>query len=150
MDTKRNVNRDPSLPAKAFIDADVFIAIANEVDANHELAFKLSKIIAEKHISLITSNFAFGEAITVVSQKIGLAKALKMATDIQNSTISIIEVDRANREKALRKFALQSSKNTRFTDMINMVLMDELEIEVIFSFDEHYPKNGYKLLSELG
>lgn len=42
-----------------------------------------------------------------------------------------------------------SSKNTRFTDCLNMAIMKELKINTIFSFDKHYKQAGFKLLIDL-
>lgn len=136
-----------TIPPKIFIDADAYVAIANSQDANHKLAIIIAKILAKKNIAIFTSNFAFGEAVTVVSQKVALETASRMGYDIPKG-VTIIDVNSLQREKALERFSQQTSKNTRFTDMVNMVLMDELGITTVFSFDKHYRKNGYKLLGE--
>jgi len=139
----QNIN----IPPKIFIDADAYVAIADNKDSNHKLAIIIAKILVKKNITTFTSNFAFGEAVTVVSQKVDLETASRMGYDIPKG-VTIIDIDNLQREKALERFSKQTSKNTRFTDMVNMVLMDELGITTIFSFDKHYPQNGYKLLGE--
>lgn len=131
---------------KIFIDSDAIIAATNKRDKNHKQAIALLKSLAKSKTSLITSNFVFGEIVTVVSQKLGLSLAVRVGYDLQRGKVDIIDIGSEHREKALKKFSKQTTKNARFTDMINMVLMDELKIDTIFSFDEHYKKNGYKLL----
>lgn len=136
-----------SKESKIFIDADAFVAIINFQDSNHKKAIKLICHIKKKNLKVLTSSFAVGEAITVISQKIGQKKAIAFGRKIYQGEIGILGPERVQQIKALEKFARQKSKNARFTDFVNMVLMDELEIKRIFSFDKHYPKSGYKLFS---
>lgn len=129
-----------------FVDADALVAISDANDSNYKRAVQLAAIIEEENLGLYISNFAFGEAVTVVSENVSLKKALELGRKIREGMCSIIDVNSEHLSKAFVKFSKQSSKNSRFTDMVNMVLMDELKIDTIFSFDKHYPKNGYKLL----
>jgi len=139
--------KEVKIPNRIFIDADAFMAVVDTANTNHKKAIKVAKILHLRKASAFTSNFAFGEAVTVASQIVGLATAVRMGKDIQKGDYTIIDVTSEQRELALERFSKQASKNTRFTDMVNMVLMDELKIDIIFSFDSHYPKNGYKLLT---
>lgn len=139
-------DKKKNLPNKIFIDADAFVALSREDDANYKRALRIQKLIEKTSPQAFTSNFAFGEAVTIISQKSEVVLAIAFGREMLEGEIIIIDTSREHIEKALVKFSQQTSKNTRFTDMINMVLMDELRIDTIFSFDEHYSKNGYKLL----
>lgn len=131
-----------------FIDADAFVALLRKNDSNHRAALRLQKIIALKKDDVFTSSFALGEAITVISQEEGIKKSVEFGKKMLSGGVIILDATNVHKEKALQLLAKQASKNSRFTDMINMVLMDELQIDTIFSFDQHYLKNGYKLLHE--
>lgn len=141
-----NKKRKQRFPSKIFVDADAFVAIANKEDPNHKIAVRIAKLLDEHRASLITSGFAFGEAVTVISQKVGLNEAVQAGLDISQG-VAVIDTSSEHRERALQRFAMQTTKNARFTDVVNMVLMDELKTDTIFSFDEHYKKSGYKLLA---
>ena len=132
--------------SRIFIDADAFVAAVNSNDSNHKKALIFSKYIKAQKFDVVTSNFAIGEAITVISQKTGLAKAIEFGMRIYQGEVLIINVDRAQQMEALGRLRQQNSKNTRFTDLVNMVLMDDLKIDIIFSFDKHYEKAGYRRL----
>lgn len=129
---------------KILIDADVFVAINCQQDSNHKRATTLNRNLPLKEIFLIVSDPAFGEAITVISQKAGISKAVEFAEKLLESEIEIIEVDSILRRHALDIFKKQKSKNSRFTDCINMAIMKNEEIDTIFSFDEQYKKNKFK------
>lgn len=133
-------------PIRLFIDADAFIAIADTNDSNHVHAIELQKRIDHSDIRLYTSQYAIGEAITVISQHGGLQLAILAGTAILTGNITIPNTTQVHMKYALSRMAEQTSKNSRLTDMINMALMDELKIDTIFSFDKHYAQNGYQLL----
>lgn len=132
---------------KIFIDADAFVALLDLDDPNHQKARRLNKYIERQRISGISSNFAICEAITVISQNVGHATAVNFGQKIFQNEVLIIETDRQQELEALQKFSQATSKNVRFTDFVNMVIMDRLHIDTIFSFDRHYSQAGFKLLS---
>lgn len=133
--------------SRIFIDADAFVATINAKDSNHQKAITISKYIKHRHVQAITSNFTIGEAITVISQKTGLEKAISFGRKIYKGEILIIDAARNTQLEALEKFSLVKSKNVRFTDFVNMALMEELKITTIFSFDKHYKQAGFTLLN---
>ena len=133
---------------RIFVDADAFVALLDKKDPSHRPAKKLNNQIEKANYTAFTSNFAIGEAITVISQNASHKLAIAFGEKVFANEIFIIDVNRRHQIAALKKFSTQKSKNARFTDFVNMVLMDELGIETIFSFDKHYQKGGYKLLGD--
>ncbi len=129
---------------KLLVDADAFVALVNSIDSNHQKAKLLRDQISDQEFSLMTSDPAFGEAITVISQDTGLESATLFAEETLVSQVEIIEVDASLRRKALDIFKKQTSKNSRFTDCINMAIMEEKKLNTIFSFDVQYKKNKFK------
>lgn len=126
-----------------FIDTDAFVALTDKNDPNHEKARKINVYLEETKASVYTSNFVFGEAVTVISQNVNHDMASVFGNKIAQSEINIIDANRQHSRNAFDRFTSAQSKNVRFTDYINMVLMDELNIKHIFSFDKHYKQEGY-------
>lgn len=126
------------------VDADAFVAINDEQDPSHQKAKRLVIDITTANLELFTSDPAFGEAITVISQNAGLQRAIRFAEEILTSQIEIIEVDAALRRQALDIFKKQTSKNSRFTDCVNMAIMKDKGMDTIFSFDIQYKQNKFK------
>lgn len=129
---------------KLLVDADAFVAINDSKDPSFIKGKEFSAIIAEENYELVISDPAFGEAITVISQNVGLQAAIDFAEKTLDSSIEIIEVDPQLRSMALDIFKKQISKNSRFTDCINMAIMKEKKLDTIFSFDVQYKKNKFK------
>lgn len=129
--------------SKVFIDADAFVAIWDKKDSNHKKVLFLVTKLDELEIKVFTSDFAFGEVITIISQNAGKKKALSFIKYITTSEIGIERNTEEREDRAIEQFKKFASKNTRFTDCLNMVIMKELGIDTIFSFDKHYKKAGF-------
>lgn len=129
---------------KLLVDADAFVAIVIRKDSNYQKAKLSWGKISKQNLQLMVSDPAFGEAVTVISQKESLKVAIKFAEETLSSSIEIIEVDSSLRRQALDIFKKQTSKNSRFTDCINMAIMKQKGLDTIFSFDEQYKKNKFK------
>jgi len=127
---------------KLLIDADAFVALNDKEDSNYQKAIKISEFITISKATLFTSDPAFGEAITVISENVGLKRAVEFAEEVLRSKIEIIEVDSKLRRDALEIFKKQRSKNTRFTDCVNIAILENEGLKEIFSFDSDYKKNG--------
>lgn len=139
--------RKGKLPSSVFIDTDAIVALVQVSDSNHNRALKLQKLVDKYKIKIYTSDFVIGEIVTVINRKSNIDLASKIGKEMLSGGVEIFYVSRSEMKLALEKFSPQASKNSRFTDMINMVLMDKLKVDTIFSFDKHYTQNGYKLLA---
>ncbi|HEX7456198.1 MAG TPA: PIN domain-containing protein [Candidatus Nanoarchaeia archaeon] len=126
-----------------FVDADAFVALVDSNDSNHKLAVEVSAAVSNAALGLVTSEPAFGEAVTVISQNVSHAAAIDFANEILNSKIEIVEVNPKLRRKAFDIFKEQTTKNARFTDSVNIAIMQERGLNEIFSFDKDYKKNGF-------
>ena len=126
---------------KILIDADAFIGLIYAKDANHQFASKIVELLTD--VQLITSSHAYGEAITILSQKAGRNVAFKFIYDIGRSSTQILDVGFALRLAAEKIFKRQTSKNVSFTDCVNMAILEKFGLREIFSFDSDYKKNGF-------
>ncbi len=131
-----------------FVDADAFVALVDSKDSNHELAVAVSSSVSKFALGSVTSDPALGEAITVISQNVGHQIAVNFGQEVLSSRLEIVEVDTKIRNKAFEIFKDQRSKNSRFTDAVNMAIMEQRGLKEIFSFDEDYKKSGFVRLGK--
>ncbi len=98
-----------------------------------------------------TSNYVFAEAATVLSQRVNHDVAIQFIDTMKSpeSAFHIAWADEALDEQAIQIFKKQTSKNVSFVDCTNMAFVDTHKLDYIFSFDETYPKNGYRVVQEL-
>ncbi len=134
------------MQSRYLIDADAIVALVIPDDSGYEWAGKVMKTMRKGQVFYLSS-YAYGEALTVVSMRGGLKKAIETARMIEEmKEIVIVDVEKKLREDGLEWFSKQTSKNSRFTDCVNMALMEKLGIKEIFSRDKHYKQNGFVCL----
>jgi len=132
---------------KVFVDSDGFVALTKEDDANHTKALRLLEQTFKENPMFLTSNYVFSEVVTVLSQRVSHQAALQFIQTVKSSSgYTIVWVDEDIEAEAINIFSSQLSKNTSFVDCTNMAIMKRENIDTIFSFDEVYKKNGFKLL----
>ena len=137
-------------PRKIFIDADAFVALAREDDANHERAVSSLQHLIKQSVAFITSHYVFAESVTVISMRMGHAAAVRFI-DAMRSDESDYLVRRATDtidETAIQIFKAQTSKNTSFVDCTNMAFLKQFHMDAVFSFDGVYKKNGFVLVED--
>jgi predicted nucleic acid-binding protein len=128
---------------KILIDSDIFVALANKKDNGHGWSKKMMNKIGAGNFLLYLTSFSYGEVLTVASQKLCHDAFLLLADKIEKGNFVMIDVDEKLRLEGLKWFAKQKSKNSRFTDCVNMAVMEKYGIRRVFSRDKHYKKNGF-------
>lgn len=128
-----------------FIDSDAFIGLRVVHDAHHERAKGLLKHIGEEQ--LITSWEVVDEVSTKLSYQTSKETAIQFLEYLNKAQIRVEFLDEETSEAAKRIFISLKSKNISMTDCTNIAIARKLKINTFFSFDEHYPKNGFKLLT---
>lgn len=138
-------------PLVIFVDSDIFVSALRKDDSNHQKAKNLYLRLEKLNVSFATSNYVFAEVITVISQKIGHNSAIEFINNMRSSDslYNFIQVTLEIEEVAIEIFKKQTSKNVSFVDCTNMALVKHDNHDAIFSFDEIYKKNGFKLASAL-
>lgn len=138
-------------PIHIFMDSDAFVALLKQDDQNHKKAERVFNALKNNDIYYSTSNYIFSEVVTVISQKINHATALKFIQYVRSaeSGIKIRWVTEEIETLAIEIFESQTSKNTSFVDCTNMAIMSIDRLDVIFSFDAIYKKNGFDTIFSL-
>lgn len=134
------------IPISVYIDSDAFIALIKSDDSNHAKAVETLTKFDQSSVLLYTSTYVFSETVTVLSQRLGRKYAeefINMIKD-QSAAITFLWSDEQIQEEAIKVFLKQKSKNVSFVDCINIALIKERYIDVVFSFDKIYKKNGIK------
>lgn len=126
-----------------FVDTDAFVALIKKNDSNHIKAKNIFQKLQGMSIEFTTSNYVFSEAITILSQKVNHATAVKFI-DAMLSSENIFNIKRADgaiEDVAINIFKDQTSKNISFVDCTNMAFVRKIGLDAIFSFDKAYIAN---------
>lgn len=131
---------------RILVDADAFVALYNANDSNHGRALKISEQINIAGTETATSYFVLSEAVTVISRRLGLSKAVSFLNEMLASKMLIFEIDDQVFLHAQKIYSCQTSKDVSFNDVINIALINQHNLDAIFSFDKHYKQNGIAML----
>ena len=78
-----------------FVDTDAFVALIKKNDGNHARAKNIFQKLQGMSIEFTTSNYVFSETITILSQKINHATAIRYI-DAMLSSENIFNIKRAD------------------------------------------------------
>ena len=129
-------------------DADALIALALENDPNHKKAQQVVKKLKAKSATIIFPVTVFPEAITSLKRAANQpAKAHFLNRQYLRGAFQVEYINEEITKKASEIFDSTKSKQNTFFDAIVAATAQKLEADAIFSFDQWYPKLGFKLAS---
>ena len=79
--------------SKIFVDTNVHVALLDINDSTHTKALEISKLLDRQGSKLYTSSDVIGEALTVISHKLGKKLALEFLSDYRKSNIQEIFIN---------------------------------------------------------
>lgn len=127
-------------------DADALIALVLEKDPNHGKAVSISGKLLNRGINIIFPVTVFPEAITSLRRAANQPeKARLINKQLQQGAFHIEYLDEEIIRYASGIFDQADSKQNTFFDAIVVATAKKLSADSIFSFDNWYPKLGFKL-----
>lgn len=131
---------------KLFVDTSAWLALNDKNDQYHNKAKNKSLEIGRQRIELVTSEYIFDESITLIRHRISHASAVLFGNSLLNSNIvEIIDVTGMDRFKAWELFKKYEDKELSFTDCISFVLIKNLRLQKVFTFDDHFKQMGFEV-----
>ena len=133
---------------KLFVDTSAFVAVVDHADQFHPAAKTFIDALPEP-LQLITSNYILDEMVTRLRMTVGVEIAVRAAERLWgDDRYRIHTVDRALEEEALKRLRKYADHRLSFTDCTTMVLLEQLDINRIFAFDDDFRKLGYYVVPE--
>ncbi len=121
-----------------FIDANIFLAYANEDDIHHDRAVKiLTTVINDKKYGpLFTSDYVFNEVVGVTFRKVGKREAIILGEHMRK-TVFILAIDDHLLKEAWKLFADTHTK-LNLVDCSNLAVMKLAKTGFIATFDREF------------
>ena len=130
-------------------DADALIALTLEDDPHNKRAKKISEWLSENSITTIFPVTVFPEAITSLKRAANQpAKAHLLNRQFLDGAFSVEYINADIMRAASEIFDKAKSKQNTLFDAIVAATAQSLQTNLIFSFDDWYPKLGFKLAGE--
>ncbi len=139
---------DGSLVLDILLDADGLVALMNSKHVNHEKAIQARKILLSRGTTWYISRYVVSEVATILSMRVSHKAAVRFLDDLKHSSeVHVIDTNDDLEEETQKIFLEQVSKNISYVDCHNVALIRRYKLDGIFSFDEHYRKNGVVLVT---
>ncbi|MBI4067710.1 type II toxin-antitoxin system VapC family toxin [Candidatus Gottesmanbacteria bacterium] len=135
---------------RIFVDAGPLRALVTPKDQWREKTLELMRIIPKQNGILITSDYVLDEAFTGLMSDIraGYKRVIEFNKLAFNKNIFSIEWINQVRFFQSKLLFLKVSKDKfwSFTDCTSYVVMKEMKIKTVFTFDEHFKEMGFTML----
>ena len=129
-----------------FIDTGAFFARYVAKDQHSSEAGRLWEKIVRDDVRSYTSNFVLDELFTLLGRTCGYPFAAERARHIYSSEkLAILRPDFDDESEALTLFQKYADQKISFTDCVSSVLIRQLKLKSVFSFDRHFQIMGHQL-----
>lgn len=127
-----------------FADTSGLFALLVRNDHMHVRAKLNFAYFSENRAHLVTSSFVLVETIALLQRRVGL-----MAVhDFQSRIIPLLEIIWVNNDwytKAMQRLFALNQRTTSLVDCLSFEIMESREITQAFTFDNHFPENGFSI-----
>lgn len=131
-----------------FIDTSAFYANLDTKDKNNKRAVSFFEEIKNSTLyQPVITNFVFNESITLVRFKLGIEASIEFGQSLLDSTtIKKMSVTDDIEKRAWKVFSKYKDKDFSFVDCTSFVVMKELNISKVFTFDKHFKQFGFEVV----
>lgn len=131
-----------------FLDTSFFKALVDLKDDFHSNASDIWATFQENNTTLITSNFVLDETFTLLRVKCGIEAVKEFRERLAEGLrrMKIVRVLLRDETNAWDWFWNEWS-GLSFTDCVSFALMKRLNIKRVATFDRHFSKAGFAILT---
>lgn len=121
---------------RLFVDTGAWYALVDKKDPDHG---KAVDFLTRNALPLITTNFVFGETITLLRMRLDWNIAGDFGQKLRSSgLVSLVALKDDDEERAWEIFLRYKDKDFSYTDCTSLAFMERLRIDTAFSFDSHF------------
>ena len=125
---------------RILVDTSAWYAIIDKNDQDHVAAVSKIQILNRP---LVTSNYIFDEILTLLQVRVGPSIAIPFGQKLWDQEVSaLVRITEEDEEKAWRVFRQYADKGFSFTDCTSFALLERLDINTVFAFDDHFVQYG--------
>lgn len=129
---------------EVFVDTSYIVALVNEKDQNHGLAFDLAEKLTGEH--LVTTDAILLEIGNALSRNFKRESVEIIEELLTSSDVQVIHLHPQLFRKAFDLYKSRSDKMWGLIDCVSFVVMNELGITAALSTDKHFEQAGFSIL----
>jgi predicted nucleic acid-binding protein len=130
---------------RIFLDASYLLALELTNDQNHQAAQSHWQQVIMDLSSFITTSYIFDEVVTYFNSRNHHAKARQVGNQLLLSpSVQFIHVDESLFSLGWEYFQQYEDKRYSLTDSISFIVMQQHNIQVAYTFDQHFTQAGFQ------
>lgn len=130
-----------------FVDTSGIFAFLVQDDEMHERAKAIFSGLALHQVSLLTSSYIIVETISLLQRRVGL-DSVQTFNEMVFPLLEVIWVSDMWHRRALGRVMTEKKRYLSITDCLSFEIMEENEVEPVFTFDRHFAERGFTILDE--
>jgi predicted nucleic acid-binding protein len=135
---------------KIFIDTGAYLSYYHKKDTHHQKSVETWKNITQVTKNrLITTHHIIDELATLLGRKKDYQYAAGKIKKIFNSNCIIERTHEIDERMALELFEKYADQQISFTDCLSFVVMQQQNIQTVFTFDKHFQYAGFEVIPPL-
>ena len=127
-----------------FVDTGAWVALRYGRDQHHSRARTLLARLRAETIGLVTTEWVFAEAVTLLKARGAVDHALALGEAIQGGRLGyLVESNSERRRRAWELFIRHRDRRVGWVDCASFAVMEELGLRQFFGFDEDFVRAGF-------
>jgi predicted nucleic acid-binding protein len=133
--------------SNVFVDTGGWVALFVRNDEHHADAVRIFEEMKRSKASLYTSDYVIDETVTTIRSRGGHAESVRAGDALFASRIvKTVFVGPTHLPAAWELYKKYGDKKFSFTDVTSFVVLKDLGISDVFSFDRDFLQAGFTLL----
>lgn len=128
-----------------FVDTSALLAILEKNDTNHLHAVQCWKDLLRKASTLLTNNYILVESIAIIQKRYGL----QAVQNLQSEILPFVQtewIDERQHAAIVERVVATNRRRLSLVDCAAFETMQRLDISTVFTFDEHFREQGFKVI----
>jgi len=128
-----------------FVDTSAFLAVLATSDINHSRAIQCWRELLDNSPGLFTNNYIIVESTAITQKRQGLEKV----RDFQAKILPFLHIEWIDEEQHNSAIKISLRVNRRKLSLVDcsaFQTMNNLGIDTVFTFDEHFRDQGFKVI----
>ena len=127
-----------------FVDTSGLFALLVKNDFMHVRAKLNFAYFAQHRLQLLTSSFVLVETTALLQRRVGL----EAVHDFQSKIMPLLDMIWVSSDwytRAIQRLFALNNRNISLVDCLSFEIMESREITHAFTFDKHFPENGFTI-----
>jgi predicted nucleic acid-binding protein len=132
--------------SRVFVDTSAILALLVPSDRFHDEARRGFARLRRDDAALVTTSYVLVETYALVGRRLGL-DAVRSVREKLAPLLSVVWVDAELHDEALDRMLEMDRRELSLVDAVSFATLGRTGVDVVFSYDSHFEREGYRLLT---